>query len=106
MHKDIMQTFSENLATAMTERRMTQAELSRRSGLTEPSINNILRGRWGSRGISLRTADDLADGLGVSLTKLVSRNYTKNAAKRRAASREQRRAELRAELQVLEAEDG
>ena len=45
-----MKQFSERLAYAMDTKQMTQAELSRRSGISKGSISNYLSGRWSPKG--------------------------------------------------------
>lgn len=45
-----MKQFSERLAYAMDIKKMTQAELSRRSGINKGSISNYLSGRWSPKG--------------------------------------------------------
>ena len=69
------------LAAVLESRGMTQSELSRRSGVTLPTINRMCTNK--AKGASLRVLDRLAVVLRIRPGDLITRGETGRSARRR-----------------------
>lgn len=69
--KDAPFSFCESLRKIREEKKLTGAELSRRSGIDPRTLNALEKGRI--KNPSLKTLDALADGLGVMVSDLFRR---------------------------------
>lgn len=66
---EIRENLAANMRRLISDRRLSQMELSRRTGETQPTISNILRGKHlPSAGIVFR----LAEAFDVSVDRLLS----------------------------------
>ncbi len=63
-----MECFIENITHIIEARGISQSELARRSGISIPNMNRILRGK---EGVTLERAERIADALGKKLQDLL-----------------------------------
>lgn len=73
--KKYLQAFGKNLTALRRAKKLTQLELSKRSGV---SLSHISRVERGARAASLLTIADLALGLTVEPKKLMEFTFTMN----------------------------